>query len=208
MNLKVQQLAKEQQQCHKEVSRQLMGRGSAGRGDPGAGPDPGWRHPALLCSCSRPTVSSAGGSPSTTSVSRDTWARPSSRCRCGFCQPWVPGVCLPFLNMGCPLQQWPPGVGVRQPLLGCLGLWVRRGYSLALSRVWTPPPGHQRRRGPSGQATAGGPEGRGVAGHGQAGAAGADPGGWAGLGLGAGGGVAGADRGALGPLVGPTLTSL
>lgn len=45
--------------------------------------------------------------------------------------------------------------------------------------VWPPSPGHQGRRGPGGQAAAGGPEGRGGAGYGQAGAAGADAGRWA-----------------------------
>lgn len=41
--------------------------------------------------------------------------------------------------------------------------------------------GHQGCRGPSGQVAAGGTEGRGDTGHGQAGVEGADPGGWAGL---------------------------
>ena len=51
-------------------------------------------------SCSRPTVSSTGGSPSTTSVSGDLRARPSSRCRWGLSlQTWGSGVCL-LPNMG------------------------------------------------------------------------------------------------------------
>ncbi|XP_058299635.1 IQ motif and ankyrin repeat domain-containing protein 1-like [Hylobates moloch] len=53
--------------------------------------------------------------------------------------------------------------------------------------VWPPPPGHQGRRGPGGQAAAGGPEGRGGTGYGQAGAVGADAGGWAWRGAPAGG---------------------
>lgn len=111
MNLKVQQLAKEQQQCHKEVNSHL---GEAADGEEGAlggetqassltragGP------PALLCSCSRPTVSSAGGSPNTTSVSRDTWARPSSRCRWGFPHPALGSWRVPSLpEQGYPLRQ-------------------------------------------------------------------------------------------------------
>lgn len=47
--------------------------------------------------------------------------------------------------------------------------------------IMVPSLGHQGCRGPSGQVAAGGTEGRGDTGHGQAGAEGADPGGWAGL---------------------------
>lgn len=191
MNLRVQQLAKEQQQCHKEVSSRLGEAADGERepwvGSPGARPDPGWWPPAPVCSCSRPTVSSAGGSPSTTSVSRDAWAGPSSRCRCGSSHP-APGS---WRTRGVPSGRGLPGWGSANPSLG-VGPPGAEGYCLVLSGTWTPPPGHQRRRGPSGQASAGGPEGGGVAGHGQAGAAGADPGGWAaGLGLRAGGGRSG-----------------
>ncbi|XP_036904801.1 IQ motif and ankyrin repeat domain-containing protein 1 isoform X2 [Sturnira hondurensis] len=91
MNLKVQRLAKEQQQRHKEVSgrpearirgwvwsfgggRWAQGGGATGRtglGSPTAhGP-----------SCSRRTASSTGGLPSTTSVRGGARAWPSSRCR-------------------------------------------------------------------------------------------------------------------------------
>lgn len=97
----------------------------------------------------------------------------------------VPGLGFSLLNMGS-----------HQPTVACLGWGGEEARAGALSSqsmgqgkqqsVWPPPPGHQGHRGPGGQAAAGGPEGRG-AGYGQAGASGADAGGWAWHGAPAGG---------------------
>lgn len=108
MNLKVQQLAKEQRQCRTAVStweEPGAGVGSWARRSPGGGREgqPSGPPPALPPSCSRRTASSAGGSLSTTSVSGGTWARQSSRCRWGSSlRPGVPG-------MSSPPKHGPPG---------------------------------------------------------------------------------------------------
>lgn len=132
-------------------------------------------------SCSRPTASSTGGSRSMTSVSGGVRAWPSSRCRLASPPPTWGAPPL-----GCQFFQQPP-LAVGRPLFlrvpAAHSRWVLES-NLALSRAWGPPLGHQGCRGASGQAPAGGPEGREGAGPGQAGASGADPGGWVGLGWG------------------------
>lgn len=85
INIKVQELAKEQQRCHKEVSCDLgLPPGGEGWGGGAEGSGGGELLQALSArSYNRPTVSSTGGSRSTISVRGRAWARRSSHCRWG-----------------------------------------------------------------------------------------------------------------------------
>lgn len=108
INIKVQELAKEQQRCHKEVSCDLglpPGRKPGGQGVGGElraeGSGGGELLQALSArSYNRPTVSSTGGSRSTISVRGRAWARRSSHCRWGS-----PCLCASYTSP-CPTPLW------------------------------------------------------------------------------------------------------